>query len=183
MAEAKVVEPAGGKGKKTLMIVIIVAVVVLVLVVALGVVAFLLLRSPAPAEGGEQAASQSEAEGGHQKKEKKKKDAEHDTPPVYEKLQTITANLSSEEEDAVVQTEIVLEVADAETQTQLKNIMPKIQAETIKLIRGRAPAELRTVAGTDKLAGDIRGMVNGLLDVHDKDEGVLSVNFTTFIMQ
>jgi len=181
MAEAKVVEPAGGKGKKTLMIIITVAVVVLVLVVALAIVAFLLLRSPAPEQYDAPTASQSETEGGHKKKEKKK--ADPGTPPVYEKLQTITANLSSEEEDAVVQTEIVLEVADAETQTELKNIMPKVQAETIKLIRGKAPADLRTVAGTDKLAGEIRDTINGLLHVESKDEGVLSVNFTTFIMQ
>ncbi|WP_255987784.1 flagellar basal body-associated FliL family protein [Chitinolyticbacter albus] len=177
MAEAKVVEP--GKGKKTMTIVLIVVVVALVLVVALGVVAFLLLRSPATEQYDESSASQSE--GGHKKKAKKK--AEHEMPPVYEKLQTITANLSSEEEDMVVQTEIVLEVADPETQAELKNILPKVQAETIKLIRSKAPAEVRTVAGTDKLAGEIRDNINQMLHVDSKDEGVLSVNFTTFIMQ
>ncbi|HSC79478.1 MAG TPA: flagellar basal body-associated FliL family protein [Chitinolyticbacter sp.] len=179
MAEAKVVEP--GKGKKTMTVVLIVVVVALVLVVALGVVAFLLLRSPASESYEESSAAQSESEGGHKKKAKKK--AEPEVPPVYEKLQTITANLSSDEEDAVVQTEIVLEVADPETQAELKNILPKVQAETIKLIRSKAPAELRSVAGTDKLAGEIRDSINQMLHVDSKDEGVLSVNFTTFIMQ
>ncbi|GAA5786590.1 hypothetical protein GCM10007860_23960 [Chitiniphilus shinanonensis] len=177
MAEAKAVE-AAPKGKKTLLIVAIVGIVLVLVLVALGVVGYLLLRSSPADSGGDVAAQVEEAP---KKKEKKKADAEH--PPVFEKLQTITANVNSEEEEAVVQTDVVLELADAETQTQLKNIMPRVQAEVIKLIRSKSPADLRTVAGTDKLATEIQGTVNRLLGASDKDEGVQSVNFTTFIMQ
>ncbi|WP_169307384.1 flagellar basal body-associated FliL family protein [Chitiniphilus eburneus] len=179
MAEAKAVEPvAAPKGKKTLLIVAIIGVLLLLVLIAIGVVGFLLLRTPADV-GSDVVASQSE----EAPKKKEKKKADHGAPPVFEKLQTITANLNSAEEEAVVQTDVVLELPDAETQTALKNILPRVQAEVIKLIRSKTPADLRTVAGTDKLAAEIQGTVNRLLDVTDKDEGVQSVNFTTFIMQ
>ncbi|UXY17118.1 flagellar basal body-associated FliL family protein [Chitiniphilus purpureus] len=179
MAEAKAAEPAP-KGKKTLLIVVIIAVVVLLLVVVLGVVGYLLLKPAAEPAADAPAAEQADAPA-KEKKAHKKNDPEH--PPVFEKLQTVTANLSSENEEAVVQTDIVLELADAEVQAQLKNIMPRVQASVIKLIRSKTPAELRTVTGTDKLAADIQASIDHELGIESKGDGVVSVNFTTFIMQ
>ncbi|XZG71226.1 flagellar basal body-associated FliL family protein [Chitinibacteraceae bacterium HSL-7] len=185
MAEAKAEQAAPKKSKKTLIIVLVVVILLLVLLVAVGVVGFLLLRSQSadqyaapPAAAAEHSTSHDE----EPKKKKKKKDEGESHPPVYEKLQTITANLNDPAGESVVQTEVVLELVDAEVGNQLKAMLPKVQAETIKIIRSKSPEQVRSVEGTNALGEEIRAKLNELLDL-GPDEGVLSVNFTTFIMQ
>ena len=174
MAEAN---PENAKPKKKLLMFIIIGIVMLVLLVGGGLLAFLMLRSDHAADevvaGAERVA---EAQ-----KETKKKKAKSEAPPVFEKLPLFTVNLNSEYGE-VMQTEIVLEVPDVAAQAAIKQVLPKIQSAINKLLSAKAPDEVKTVEGREKLEVEIREVVNKLSNL-DEDEGVLSVNFTSFIVR
>ncbi|MBB5192940.1 flagellar FliL protein [Silvimonas terrae] len=168
-------EEAAPKKKSKLLLFIILG-VVLVLLIAGGVVGFLLVHSSSDDSGGDSAEAPA-----HQTKKKAKKKDEH--PPIFEKLSQFTVNLNSPDQETMLQTDITVEVADAETEETLKNMLPKIQNEVNKLLRSKSPDYMRAPNSTDKLASEIRAAINKVLGVSSDDEGVLSVNFTTFIVQ
>ncbi|AOY01713.1 flagellar basal body-associated protein FliL [Jeongeupia sp. USM3] len=166
MAEA---QPKGNKK----LIIIIAAVLAVVLLAAAGAAAFLLTRS---ADAGDEVATAQETG-----KKKAGKDADH--PPIFEKLQQFTVNLNSPDEDAMLQTDIVVELADAKSQERIKAQMPKIQSQVNQLLRSKSPQDVRAVDGMTKLGGEVRALINRTLGAEGDEEGVLSVNFTTFIVQ
>ncbi|GGP20529.1 flagellar basal body-associated FliL family protein [Silvimonas iriomotensis] len=167
-------EEAAPKKKSKLLLFIILG-VVLVLIIAGGAVGFLLLHNSSSDDGGD--AQEAPA---HQAKKKKKKE---DHPPIFEKLSQFTVNLNSPDQETMLQTDITVEVADAETEETLKNMLPKVQNEVNKLLRSKTPDYMRAANSTDKLGSEIRAAINKVLGVTSDDEGVLSVNFTTFIVQ
>ncbi|WP_283148558.1 flagellar basal body-associated FliL family protein [Silvimonas soli] len=170
MAEAK-----APKGKSKLLLFIILG-VVLVLVIAGGAAAFLLMHNSSDSadDGSDSSSHQSKA-----KAEKKKTDH----PPIFEKLSQFTVNLNSPDGQTMLQTDIVVEVADAASEEDLKNLLPKVQNEVNKLLRSKTPEDMKAPNSTDKLGNEIRQAINKVLGVHADDQGVLSVNFTTFIVQ
>ncbi|KAF0813055.1 hypothetical protein IGB42_02451 [Andreprevotia sp. IGB-42] len=179
MAEAKTEKAP--KSKKGLLLIIVIILLLLVLVLG-GVAVFLLMgnKDPSVDEAVAEAAHSQEAEPKKKEKKKEKKDAH---PPTFEKLQQVTVNLSNGEQQAVLQTDISLEVADAETSEQVKQYLPKIQSQINLFLSAQKPDEARDVTKRDKLGKDIRHLVNKILGVEGEEEGVLSVNFTTFIVQ
>ncbi|WP_051711637.1 flagellar basal body-associated FliL family protein [Andreprevotia chitinilytica] len=188
MAEAKKEPAAKGKeaapkSKKKFLLIIVAVVLLLVLLVGGGLAAFLLMGNR------DTSADDTTADASHGKSDAKKdtkKKKKDDHPAIFEKLQQFTVNLNNsgpDGTDAVLQTDIVVEVANADTQEKLKNVMPKIQSQVNQLLRSKTAAEIRTVDGTDKLGKEVRKVINKILDVEGEDDGVLSVNFTTFIVQ
>ncbi|MDR3414144.1 MAG: flagellar basal body-associated FliL family protein [Formivibrio sp.] len=180
MAEAKLdtkaeVKKEGAPKKKILMFIII-GVVVMVLLVGGGLAAYLLLRSDPVADdaGGNSAHSAADT-----KASKKKEENKH--PTVFEKLPVFTVNLNSEEGE-VLQTEIALELPDAHVQESVKQVLPKIQGGINKLLSAKRPEEVKTPDGRNKLEVEVKGMVNKIIGAEGED-GVLSVNFTSFIVR
>ncbi|SFN65355.1 flagellar FliL protein [Formivibrio citricus] len=175
MSEAKA--DAAPKSKKKLMMFIIIGVVVLVLLVGGGLAAFLMLKSGNSEDDGGQA-TKTEA-----KKDAKKKKDEKKAAPVFEKLAQFTVNLNAPETNEVLQTDISVELSNVKEKDLLKQYMPKIQSEVNKLLRSKKPEEVKTAAGTDKLGAEIRELINKILKIEGEGEGVLSVQFTTFIVR
>lgn len=159
--EEAVAEPPKGGGKKKLIIIIVAA----VLLVAVSVVALLLLL---PKKGEEGHAAEVAA-------------AEEEHPPVYEKLESFTVNLADGE--TYLQVEIHLQVADIKVQEKLKQRMPEVRNDIIRLLSSKQPDELATLEGKDALAADIRGKLNELLAAKKPEEGIKKVLFNAFIIQ
>lgn len=172
MAEAK----ADGAPKKKKLMFIIIGVVALVLLIGGGLAAYFMLRSdPAAEEAGAEA-----AHGAAPKKDAKKKDdKKHVT--VFEKLPVFTVNLNSDTGE-VMQTEVVIELPDAHAQESVKQVLPKVQGGINKLLSSKKPEEVKTPDGRDKLEVEIKEMVNKIIGA-EGEEGVLSVNFTSFIVR
>ncbi len=167
-AEAVADDATEGKKKGGLKKIIIIS-LILVLVIALGVVAAFILhaRNSADNPGGKDAHAE---------------EAKHDEkPPVYEKLEVFTVNLSGG--GNYLQTEIALKVADAGVSEQIKQRMPEIRNAIIELLSSKTQADLSTVQGKQKLADQIQLQVNSLLEVKTAEEGVSRVLFSTFIIQ
>lgn len=172
MSEAKA--EAAPKPKKKMLMFIIIGVVVLVLLVGGGLAAFLLLKSG----GDEEAAPAQKTEA---KKAKKKEDSKHG--PVFEKLAVFTVNLNAPETGEVLQSEIWVGLSNEKDKEKLKQYLPMVQSEINKLLRSKKPQELKTTEGIDKLGTEIREQINKILHVEAEGEGVLSVQFTTFIVR
>ncbi len=163
--------------KKKMLLFIIIGVVALVLLVG-GVLAAFFLLSSNPSQGDEIVAEVSHEDGS--KKSSKKKDGEKHSP-VFEKLPQFTVNLISDNAE-VMQTDIALELPEAKMSERVKALLPKIQGDINKLLSSKHAEEIKTPEGRDKLGVEIRDLVNKILDVK-VDEGIVSVNFTTFIIR
>lgn len=176
MAEAKAEAKMDGAPKKKMLMFIIIGVVLLVLLAGGGIAAFLMLRSdPAVEDAGNGAAHTSAETKADKKKDEKKR------LTVFEKLPIFTVNLNSETGE-VMQTEIALELPDAHTQESVKQVLPKIQGSINKLLSSKKPEEVKTPDGREKLEAEIKEMVNKIIGT-DGEDGVLSVNFTSFIVR
>jgi flagellar protein FliL len=178
MSDAKV--EAAPKAKKNILLFAVIGLLVVLLIIVGGVAAFLLTKSSDPAAD-EVAAEATAHDDAKKKKKDHKKKEEH--AAVFEKLPQFTVNLHSEDGDGILQTDISLELGDAHLAEKIKGLSPKIQGQINKLLRGKTMAEVKAPDGTDKLGKEIKELVNKILGAESEDEGVLSVNFTTFIVQ
>lgn len=178
MAEAKA--ESAPKPKKKMLMFIIIGVIVLVVLVGGGLAALLLMKSGDPVD--EAAATDAAHSAATTKKvEKKKAESGHGKGPIFEKLPQFTVNLNSENGE-VMQTDIAIELPDAPTQETVKALMPKIQSGVNKLLSSKKPEEIKTAPGRDKLEGEVKELINKIIEA-EGESGVHSVNFTTFIIR
>lgn len=173
--EAAAAEKPKGGGKKTL--IIILGVVLFLALAGGGAVLYLLTSKPAAekqAKHEDEHAEEGEGEGDGEEEEE-----EH--PPVYEKLEAFTVNLSDGE--TYLQVEMHLHIADVKVQEKLKVRMPEIRDTIIRLLSSKSPEELAVPEGKDKLAVDLQKQVNSILGVKKASKGVKKVLFNAFIIQ
>lgn len=138
---------APAKSKK---MVIILAVVAL-LVVAGGAAAWFVLssRQHAAEEGEEGGGKQAHAEAATPK-----------TPPTFLPIENMVVNLADPGGDRFAQIGITLELADAKTETLVKQYLPSIRSGILMLVSQRTAEELLGREGKEKLAQDIRREVS-----------------------
>lgn len=163
--EAAAEAPPKGKGKKKL--VLILAVVAALLLAGGGAAIYLLTKPTADKQARHGEAADSE-------------EATDEHPPVYEKLESFTVNLADGE--TYLQVEIHLLVADAAVQEKLKQRMPEVRDNIIRLLSSKSSEELSGPEGKDALAADIQKQVNSLMGVKSA-KGVKKVLFNAFIIQ
>ncbi len=166
----EVVEPPKKKGK---MLIIIIAVVAVLVLAGGGAAVYLLTSKPAAEKKAD----------GHGDEEAKAEEAHADDehPPIYEKLETFTVNLSDHQ--SYLQTEIQLMVVDAKIQEKIKAHMPEVRDALIRLLSSKSVEDLALPDGKDKLAEEIQKQVNEVLGIKKKSAGVKKVLFASFIIQ
>jgi flagellar FliL protein len=169
------------KSKKKLIIFAVIGIVVLALA---GGGAYFFLGHKKAAEGEEEAVAEETHE-----------DKGHDQPPVYLKLDSFTTNLAMEEGTPAgtagqyIQVVVELKMVDALAGEELKNYMPEIKNNILRLLTKKRASELITSEGKDLLANEIRDSVNGILSPGGKKKSkaehgpVQSVLFSSFIIQ
>jgi flagellar FliL protein len=114
--------------------------------------------------------------GEHEKSKEKAK------PPVFERLEAFTVNLSGEGEH-YLQVEISLKVSDAKIGEDIKLYMPEIRDRVLRLLSSKHADELATPQGKAKLSEEIKAQVNKPLNLQAPGEGVVGVFFTSFVIQ
>ncbi len=182
-AAAKTDAPPAQKSKK--MLFIIIAAVVLI---GGGAAAYFLMK-PAHAPNKDEVA----VEEAHSAK-----------APTYVTLGTFTANLIHEEGDRYLQVAISVKITNPELEEKIKVSNPEILHHVNMLLQSKAPSELATLAGKDKLASEIKSRIEQILGlskhaaaatetqaesaptptetIHSKT-GIDEVLFTSFIIQ
>lgn len=172
-------EDAVPKSKNKLLIIILVS-VVLVLALGGGAAFFLMKKNHAAAEDEETTTEQT----------KKKAEA----PPVIVKLEPFTVKLQPDEgkPEQYMQTIVEIEVLDAHVAEKMKSYTAKIRSRIVLLFMGKKPSELSTPEGVEKLANEIRNMLNEITDGSTKPpettkatpkDSVQAVYMTQFIIQ
>jgi flagellar FliL protein len=170
--------PEGEAPKKKGKLMIIIAALVVVLIGA-GAAAFFMMSKPAASKkakhAGEEEVAAADAE------EEEEDAGDHDAhPPVYEKLDQFTVNLT---DDAYLQTDIQLLLADVKVQEKIKAHMPEVRDSLIRLLSSKTSEELGQAEGKDKLAKDVQKSINDILHIKSKSKGVKKVLFAAFIIQ
>jgi len=102
-------------------------------------------------------------------------------PPVFEKLEQFTVNLTGGEH--YLQAEISLKISDPKVGEDIKLHMPEIRDVLLRLLSSKQAEDLATVEGKKQLSEDIQKQTNKVLGVKQPKEGVLAVLFTSFIIQ
>lgn len=135
------------KKSKKMLIIIIAAVVLLG---GGGAAAFLLMKPAHPPKtaAAAQAAEEAPAEEAHPHAE-----------PKYVELGTFTSNLIHEEGDRYLQAAISLKLTKPELEEKIKARNPEILHRINMLLQSKAPSELSTEKGKEKLASDIKAQV------------------------
>ena len=177
-AKPEAAAESAGAPRKNKKLLIIIAAAVLVLVLAGGGAAYFFLKGQGDAEGADGDEVSETA------KPAKKKDGK-EAAPVYVALDQFTVNLVPENGDQYLQVTISIEVADAVAGDHLKTFTPKLRNDVMVLLSGKKASELMTRGGKEALAGEIRVLVNAILDPRAKPDAgpVKEVLFTSFIIQ
>ena len=203
MSDAKKAETAEGAEapapkKKKLLLFIIIGIVVLVL--GGGGAAFFLLKKSSH----DDEAVDGEETSKVQKSSRAKKD-DKESPPVFVKLDPFTVKLQSEAGENYLQTTPELRVLDAAVGERIKQYMPEIRHRVLLILSARNPADVANPLGVQKLANEIRVVINRIIDGPkesgkskkkggndsaaeapddaDPDDSVQAVLFTSFIVQ
>lgn len=179
---SKDAKPAAAEGeappKKSKKLLVIILAVVLLLVLGGGAAFFVLKKNhDAEDEDAEEVA----------KPKKKKKDAKAAHQPVFFQLDSFTVNLVPEQGDQYLQVTITLELEDAAADPAVKGIMPKIRNGATLLLSSKKASEIATKEGKEKLADELKDMVNTLIEPPKKGQApegpITAVLFTSFIIQ
>lgn len=181
VAKPEVAAETAGAPRKSKKMLIIIAAAVLVLVLAGGGAAYFFLKGQGSTEGAD---GEDVSETAKPAKKKDSKDGK-EAAPVYVALDPFTVNLVPENGDQYLQVTISIEVEDAAAGDHLKTFTPKLRNDVMVLLSGKKASELMTRSGKEALAGEIRALVNAILDPKAKPDAgpVKEVLFTSFIIQ
>ena len=184
MAEAKKpapqAEPAdSGKGKKNTILYIVIGLLVLALVAVTVIGGIVYLNFQAEKANGDTVAS-ADHDGDKSKEKKEAKKEKSDEPPVFEKLDTFTVNLQG---GTVLQTEIDVRLSSEKQKDVIKNFLPRISSQVNLLLGSKKPEDIATTEGKLKLMGELKQSINKALGAKTDEEGVMEVEFKTFIVQ
>lgn len=191
MAEAKKAAPPAEaveapKPKRNILLYVVIGLLVLIVVGMTAVAGYLFFALSANQTYAEPVAGEAPAgEDGHgaadAKKKKKKEKSSADAPPVFVKLDTFTVNLQGG--GSVLQTEIHVQVADEKKKDMITSYLPRISSQVNMLLSSKKPEEVSTMETKLKLMEDTKSTINRVLGVKDDEDGVMSVEFKTFIVQ
>lgn len=107
--------------------------------------------------------------------------AKHDEmPPIYERLEQFTVNLSGGEH--YLQLEVNLKVADAKVSEKIKLFLPEIRAAVVNLLRKKSVEDM-SPPNDSKLPEEVKAEVNKVLKAQTPEEGVTMVLFPSLVVQ
>ena len=186
MSEAEKTEAAPKKSKKMLIIII----AALVLVLGGGGVGFMMMQSnKAKAELEKKKEASADGEHDEEDGDHKAHKPDDNHPPVFIQLDKFIVNLTEAPNDKtlVAQIELQVLVEDAAAGEAMKNYMPIIRNNVLLLLTSKTFGELASSEGKLKLQEEILDAIRTPLPKRkdkgkDKGRGLISVHFTTFIM-
>jgi flagellar protein FliL len=114
------------------------------------------------------------------------KAAEDAKPPVYAQLdKELTTGLTrTDAEDHYLQVEIKMKVANEQVSEKIAQRVPEIRSALILLMTSKSSEDLKTVEDKQRLASEMAGQINRIIQsTNPREDGVLGVYFTTFILQ
>ena len=155
MSAAAVAEtPVPKKSNKKLIIIIAAAVLLLSLG---GGGAFMMLKKK-PIDEDDEAADSHAAPAKTAKAGAPNAAVKHDPahPPAYVPLDPFTVNLADREAERYAQVAVTLELADPKTADHIKNFMPAIRNNILMVLAHKSAADLLSLEGKVKLAGEVQ---------------------------
>lgn len=156
--------PPEGKSKKKL--ILLAAIAVLILGIAGGAFAWYANSHKA----------------GNNKSHKEVK-AEPSKPPIFVNLDPFTVNLQPEKGEQYLQIALTLQVADQTQVDLIKLNMPQVRSRLLTLLSSKMASEISTVEGKKQLTEEIVAQIKQPFVPDGNTQSVLSVFFTSFIIQ
>ena len=104
-------------------------------------------------------------------------------PPVFLTLPQFTVNLQSERSDQFLQTTIVFEITEESAAEAIKAQMPIIRSRLLLLLSSKAPNEISTLAGKEKLVQDIMAEARKYVAFSSPEQRLAQVHFNSFVIQ
>jgi flagellar FliL protein len=102
-------------------------------------------------------------------------------PPVYLPLETFTVNLGHDAQ--FLQVDLTLQLADQAEIDVIKQHMPRVRSRLLALLANQDADELLDSGGKDRLAKAIMAEINQPFEPKSKEQKVIDVLFTSFVIQ
>jgi len=119
-----------------------------------------------------------------------KASAEHEAPkaqapkpPVFLPMDMFTVNLQAEDGERFLQTGLTLQLAGQEQVDLIKLYMPHVRSRLLLLLSSKKASEILTAEGKNKLAQEIINTLNQPFSPGGPSVQVMSVLFTSFVVQ
>lgn len=109
--------------------------------------------------------------------------APQEKPPVFVTLESFTLNLQPENGDQYLQVGLVLKVAGSATVDAVKLQMPEIRNRILLLLTSKKASEISTVAGKQRLSTEIIDEARQAIASPKIQQEIISVFFTSFVIQ
>jgi len=104
-------------------------------------------------------------------------------PPVFVTLESFTVNLQPENGDQYLQVGLVLKVAEPAAVDAVKLQMPEVRNRILLLLSSKKASEISTVAGKQQLSTEIMNEARQSIRPQKLQQGLISVFFTSFVIQ
>lgn len=120
-----------------------------------------------------------------QDKQVQKTEPKHEVSqvPVFINLDTFTVNLQGDPEEKFLQLDVSLQVPNAEVAELFKGQMPAVRNRLLMLLSSKNATEISTPEGKKQLSDEIAMAVKTRFSANAKDQEVLGIFFTSFVIQ
>lgn len=105
------------------------------------------------------------------------------TPPVFAQMDPFTVNLQADGGEQFLQTAFTLKVGSQADVEAIKLYLPQVRSRVLLLLSSKRSAEIATVEGKKKLAGEIIEQLKQPFGKGTQPLDVTDVFFTAFVIQ
>ena len=121
-----------------------------------------------------------------QPKHADKAEKKHEEPakaPEFIALETFTVNLQPDPDEKFLQVDVTLQVAGPEVAEQIKVQMPAVRNRMLMLLTSKKATDISTSEGKAQLSDEMLAELKAPLVKGGKPQEVMSVLFTSFVIQ
>lgn len=104
-------------------------------------------------------------------------------PTTFVELDIFTVNLQPEESNSYLQVGLTIKAHETDVVDAIDGQMPEIRNRILLLLSSKEAAEISTIIGKQQLTTDITNEIKQVFDSEEMQEDIVSVLFTSFVIQ
>ncbi len=102
---------------------------------------------------------------------------------TFVELDIFTVNLQPDESNSYLQVGLTIKAHETEVVEAIDNQMPEIRNRILLLLSSKEATEISTIIGKQRLTTDITNEIKQVFDSEKMQDDILSVLFTSFVIQ
>lgn len=104
-------------------------------------------------------------------------------PTTFVELDIFTVNLQPEKNNSYLQVGLTIKAHETEVVEAIDGQIPEIRNRILLLLSSKEAAEISTIIGKQQLTTDITNEIKQVFDSEEMQDDIVSVLFTSFVIQ